>query len=137
MLHLILIPALVTSIAATPALTPSELSPFLRVISASLGPEAAGRVACRDIDVAMQLKKDGLSPDAKAPLAFAVSAAQIKAYLEESKLVVCGDEHGLKEGAAIALFKQAGKPVMAVSVKNANAAGIKLSDALLKIARVE
>jgi len=135
---LFLVPVLVTSLtAAPPGLSPKEMSPFLRVISASLGAEAAGRVACKDIDLAMDLKQDGLSPDAKAPLAFAVNAAQIAEFLGQGKLVVCATEAGLKQGAAIALLKEAGKPVLVVSLKNANAAGITLSDALMKIARVQ
>jgi hypothetical protein len=121
--------------SATPALTPKEMSPFLRVISASVG--TAGRIACRDIDVAMQLKKDGISPDAKAPVAFATSDGQIRDYLAEGKLVVCASEAGIKDGAGIAIFREAGRPVMVVSLKNASAAGFTLSDALLKIARVK
>ena len=133
-----LVPALVTTLAAaSPGLSPKEMCPFLRVISASLGAEAAGRVACRDIDVAMELKHGGLSPDAKAPLAFAASDAQIVEYLAQGKLVVCATEPGLKQGAAIALLKEGGKPVLVVSLKNANAAGVALSDALIKIARVQ
>jgi hypothetical protein len=108
--------------------------PFLKVISASVG--TPGRVACKDIDLSIQFKKDGLSPDAKAPVAFAVSSAQIKAYLADGKLVVCGEELGLKEGASIAVFKENGKPVLVVNLKNAAATGLTLSDALLKIARV-
>ena len=134
----LLVPILVSSLAAvSPGLSPKEMSPFLRVISASLGAEAAGRVACKDIDVAMDLKQDGLSPDAKAPLAFAVSSAQIAEYLAQGKLVVVATELGLKQGAAIALLKEGGKPVLVVSLKNANAAGVALSDALIKIARVQ
>ena len=120
---------------STPLLSPGELTPFLRVISASMG--APGRVACKDIDLSMQLKKDGLSPDAKAPMAFAVSPAQIKTYLADGKLVVCGEEALLKEGASIAIFKEGGKSVMVVSLKNASASGFTLSDTLLKIARAK
>jgi hypothetical protein len=117
----------------TPHLSPAELTPFLRVISASLG--TPGRVACKDIDLSMQLKKDGLSPDGGAPLAWANSGNQIKGYLAGgNRLVVCGEENGLKEGASIAIFKENGKPVLVVSIKNATANGFTLSDALLKIA---
>jgi len=119
--------------ATPPHMTPAELSPFLRVISASMG--TPGRVACKDIDLSMQLKKDGLSPDGGAPLAWANSENQIRSYLAGgNRLVVCGEEKGLQEGASIAIFKQGGKPVLVVSVKNAAANGFTLSDALLKIA---
>lgn len=132
------LPVLLTLLTTSaPALSPHEMIPFLRVISASLGAANAGRVACRDIDVAMQLKKDGLSPDAKAPLAFAASDGQIKDYLAEGKLVVVASELGFKSGAGIAIYRDAGKPVMVVNLKNASAAGFTLSDALLKIAKVK
>jgi hypothetical protein len=128
--------ALLTALAGgAPHLTPGELTPFLRVISASLG--TPGRVACRDIDLSMQFKKDGLSPDARAPVAFAASAEQIKTYLADGKFVVCGEEAGLKLGASIAVFKDKGKPIMVVNRKNAAATGLTLSDALLKIARIQ
>lgn len=120
---------------SAPLLSPGELTPFLRVITASVG--APGRVACKDIDLSMQLKKDGLSPDAKSPVAFANSGGQIKTFLAEGKLVVCGEEAGLKEGASVAVFKQGGRPVMVVSTRNATASGFTLSDALLKIARIQ
>jgi hypothetical protein len=110
------------------------MTPFLKVITSSVG--SPGRVACKDIDLSVQLKKDGLSPDAKAPVAYAVSSAQIKAFLADGKLVVCGEEPGLKEGASIAVFKENGKPVLVVNLKNAAATGLTLSDSLLKIARV-
>ena len=115
----------------TPHLSPAEMTPFLRVISASVG--VPGRVACRDIDISIQLKKDGLSPDATSPVAWAASGSQIATFLTEGKLVVCGRESGLKDGASIAVFKEGGKPVMAVSPRNAALGGFILSDALLKI----
>ena len=127
------IPVLLSILATTsPRLTPAEMTPFLRVISASAG--VPGRVACRDIDIAMQLKKDGLSPDATSPVAWAASANQIKTFLGEGKLVVCGTEPGLKDGASIAIFKEHGKTIMVVSTRNAGLGGFTLSDALLKIA---
>jgi len=119
--------------AAEPQISPGELSPFLRVIANSAG--CPGRIACRDIDEAMQLKKDGLSPDAKAPVAWAASPAQIKAYLAEGKLVVSGDPASFKEGASIVIAKEHGKPVVVIDTRNAAASGVTLSDALMKIAR--
>jgi hypothetical protein len=119
--------------SAEPQISPSELSPFLRVISSAAG--CPGRIACRDIDEAMQMKKDGLSPDAKAPVAWAASPAQIKAYLAEGKLVVSGDPAAFKDGVSIVVAKEHGKPVVVIDTRNAAASGITLSDALMKIAR--
>ena len=123
-----------TAMAATPSVSAAELTPFLKVITASAG--APGRIACRDIDLSMQLKKDGLSPDARSPVAWAASAGQVASYLAEGKLVVAGDAALLSQGAAIAIVKEQGKPVILVNAKNVAASGVTLSDALMKIARV-
>ena len=127
---LVLLAGLSTS---APHISPSELSPFLKVITASAG--APGRIACRDIDEAMQLKKDGLSPDAKSPVAWAANSNQIKAYLAEGKLVVSSDTEDFKAGVSIVIAKENGKPVVFIHTQNAAASGVPLSDALMKIAK--
>lgn len=131
-------PALVlisTALAAAPQVPASELATFLKVISASAG--APGRVACRDLDLAFELKKSGLSPDAKSPLAWAATPDQLRDYLAEGKLVVVGDAALLKEGAGIAILREKGKPVIVVATRNLAATGVKLSDALLRISRLQ
>lgn len=122
-------------LAGSPQVSAGELTPFLKVISASAG--APGRIACRDLDLSMELKKSGLSPDAKAPVAWAANESQLKAFLAEGKLVVAGDAALLAEGAGIAIVKtKGGKPEIHVNSKNVAASGITLSDALLKISKV-
>ena len=134
MIPFLSVPMVISLLATTtPPMSPAELIPFLRVISASMG--TPGRVCVKDIDLSMQLKKDGLSPDGGAPLAWAKNENQVKNYLGDGKrLVACGDEHFLKEGASIAIFKEGGRPVLVLSVKNAAANGFTFSDALLKMA---
>ena len=122
------------AMAGTPSVSAAELTPVLTVITASAG--APGRIACRDIDLSMQLKKDGLSPDAKSPVAWAASAGQVASYLAEGKLVVAGDAALLSQGAGIAIIKEHGKPVILVDSKNVAASGVTRSDALMKIAKV-
>jgi hypothetical protein len=121
--------------AAAPAVSTGELTSFLKVISASAG--APGRIACRDMDLSFELKKNGLSPDAKAPLAWAANEDQLRTFLAEGKLVVGGNAAMLTAGAAIAITKENGKPVILVSAKNVAAAGVTLSDALLKISKLK
>jgi hypothetical protein len=128
---LALVPSLV---AGPPRVSTGELTPFLKVISASAG--APGRIACRDMDLSMQLKQSGLSPDAKSPVAWAANEDQLRAYLAEGKLVVAGDASMLASGASIAIVRDKGKPVILVDKKNLAASGVTLSDALLKIARI-
>jgi hypothetical protein len=111
-----------------------ELATILKVLSASAG--APGRVACRDMDLSLELKRSGLSPDAKSPLAWAASPDQLKDYLAEGKLVVVGSETLLREGAGIAIVREKGKPVIVVATKNVASTGVKLSDAVMRIARL-
>jgi len=122
------------ALAAPPQVAPAELMPFLKVVTASAG--APGRIACRDMDLSMQLKKGGVSPDAKAPVAWAATAEQLKDYLAEGKLVVAGDPAMLKAGAGVAIVLEQGRPVILISLKNVQTSGVTLSDALLKISRV-
>ncbi len=122
------------AMAAPPPVAPGELTPFLKVVTASAG--APGRIACRDMDLAMALKKGGVSPDAKAPVAWAANREQLKDFLAEGKLVVAGDAALLAAGAAVAIVQEKGRPVILVDARNVQASGVTLSDALLKIARV-
>lgn len=122
-------------LAGSPSQVPApELATILKVLSASAG--APGRVACRDLDLSLELKRSGLSPDARSPLAWAASPDQMKEYLAEGKLVVVGSEALLREGAGIAILREKGKPVIVVATKNVANAGVKLSDAVMKIARL-
>ncbi|BDU72997.1 hypothetical protein [Mesoterricola silvestris] len=122
------------AIATPPRIAPPDLMPFLKVVSASAG--APGRIACRDLDLAMRMKQLGLSPDAKAPVAWAATADQLRDYLAEGKLVVAGDAALLEAGAGVAIVLEKGKPTILVNTRNVQASGIVLSDAFLKIARV-
>ena len=132
----ILLPALFLLVASpvTPQVPVGELTPFLKVITASAG--APGRIACRDMDLGLELKRSGLSPDAKSPLAWATNQTQLKDYLAEGKLVVTGDLALLATGAGIAIVKEHGKPVILINAKNVAVSGVTLSDSLLKIAKV-
>ena len=125
---------LTSALAGTPAVSPAELMPFLKVIAASAG--APGRIACKDMDLSMQMKKSGLSPDAKSPLAWAANEDQLRGYLAEGKLVVVGDLALISSGAAIAVVREKGKPGIVVQPKHVASSGLTLSDALLKIARI-
>ena len=133
------VPVLFLTLAAhagSALVTPAELTPFLKVVTASAG--APGRIACRDMDLSMELKKSGLSPDAKAPVAWAANEGQLKAYLAEGKLVVVGDAAMVAGGAGIAIVKgKGGKPEILINAKHVAVSGITLSDALLKISKVQ
>lgn len=131
----ILLPALVafSPLQSADPLSVQELAALLRVLSAQAG--FAGRIACRDLDMTMQLKKDGLSTDPRSAIAWAANADQARAYRAEGKFVVCSDLALFKEGAALAIVRESGKMGLVLHTANAQGTGVTLSDAILKVAK--
>lgn len=129
-------PALV---AAAPRLSTRELGGFLKLIAASAGASAQGRMDCLDDDVAAELKDRGVALDVRAPIAYADGLVQVRTFSATDKLIVCGDKALLRDGATVAIVKEAGKPVVYIDSarkKHFEEAGITFSDVLLKIAKV-
>lgn len=116
------------------ALSTSELAGFLKPLSANAG--SPGRIACKDVDMAMALKKQGISLDPRASAAWATTTEQVKTYLGEGKFVICPDPKLLEEGASLAIVRRQGHPVLLLHAKNAKTSGVQLSDNLMKIAQL-
>jgi hypothetical protein len=129
-----IIPALVLSMATPAPPTVEELAPYLKMLCAQAG--SPGRVACRDADMAMALKKEGVSLDARSGVAWASSSAQARAFAQDGKFVVVGEEQLLADGASLALTREGGRILLLLHRKNSQATGVPLSDALLKLARM-
>lgn len=115
-------------------LSVQELAGFLKVISANAG--SPGRIACRDIDMAMALKKSGISTDVRSVAAWAVDASQTRTYATEGKFIICPNPTLLREGASLAILREQGHPVLLLHAGHAKATGVQLSDNLMKIARI-
>lgn len=124
---------LVLAAQLPPGLTPADLSRILSVLAQQAG--APGRVACRDIDITMQLENDGISTDPRSPVAWASDAGQARAYAEARKFVVCGQESLLASGGCLAITRRNGKVELVLHLANSKASGVQLSDSLLKAAR--
>lgn len=131
----LLIPALVTSVPLQAADSPTveELAALLRVLTAQAG--FAGRIACRDLDMTVQLKKVGLSTDYRSSIAWAATADQARAYRAEGKFVVCADPALFKDGAAMAIVRENGQMGLVLHAANSQSTGVTLSDAILKVAK--
>lgn len=112
----------------------AELAKYLRLVASNAG--CPGRIACKDVDIAMQLKKDGISVDARSSVAWASSGEQVRTFLEEHKFIICSDPEFLQRGASLAIFHEQGKLVLALHMKNARATGVQLSPDLIKVARI-
>ncbi len=109
-----------------------EAAKFLMILASSAGSE--GRVACKELDMVIQLKKQEISVDAKANVAWAFSQAQTKFYLGEKKLVVCSSRKLFADGGAIAFERINGKLTIFCNLANLEKSGVHLPESFLRIA---
>lgn len=126
--------ALVVALAPAPLaggeVPVEEAAKFLLILATSAGSE--GRVACKELDMVIQLKKQAISVDAKAHVAWAFTAEQTKFYAAESKLVVCNHRKLLEAGGAIAFERIHGRLTVFVHPANLGRSGVKLPDSFLR-----
>jgi len=109
-----------------------EAAKFLRILATTSGSE--GRVACKELDMVIQMKKQGISVDAKANVAWAFTSAQTKFYVEEKKLVVCSSRKLFAEGGAIAFERINGRLIILYHQGNLDKSGIHLPESFLRLA---
>lgn len=135
MRHAALLSFCLPALCATPPAPPVEiLAAHLKRLSALAG--LPDRIACRDVDMAMALKREGIGIDPRSPVAWAATAAQARAFRAEGRFVVCADPALLPEGAALVLRLQGGQLRMDLHRAHAVASGLPLSDTLLKGVRL-
>jgi hypothetical protein len=109
-----------------------EAARLLLILAASAGSE--GRVACKELDMVIQLKKQEISVDAKANIAWAFTPAQTKFYLDEKKLVVCNSRKLFANGGAIAFERVNNRLVIFYNLANLEKSGVHLPDTFLRSA---
>jgi hypothetical protein len=109
-----------------------EAAKFLRILATNSGSE--GRVACKELDMVIQMKKQGISVDAKANVAWAFTPSQTRFYLEEKKLVVCSSRKLFAEGGAIAFERINGRLTILYHQANLDKSGVHLPDSFLRLA---
>jgi hypothetical protein len=109
-----------------------EAAKYLLILATSAGSE--GRVACKELDMVIQLKKQEISVDAKANVAWAFTPAQTKFYLGEKKLVVCSSRKLFVDGGAIAFERINGRLTVFYNPANLEKSGIHLPDSFLRSA---
>ena len=134
------IPALVSPVLVVMAAMPlaadgvsvEEAAKFLLILASSAGSE--GRVACKELDMVIQLKKQEISVDAKANVAWAFSPSQTKFYLGEKKLVVCSSRKLFADGGAIAFERINGRLTVFYHPANLEKSGVRLPDSFLRTA---
>ena len=130
MIRLLLLGAATASVAQ--GISVEEATKYLVILAASAGSE--GRVACKELDMVVRLKKQGISVDAKANIAWAFSPDQAKFYAEGNKLVVCNTRKLFASGSAVAFERINGRLTVFVHKENLERTGVKLPDSFLQSA---
>jgi hypothetical protein len=110
-----------------------EAARHLLTIAAASGFQ--GRIACRDLDMSVALKKQGISTDPRSSIAWVASPAHIALYGPERKLLLCGDRALLDQGAAIALVSEGGRLVIYLNLKHASQASVQVPESILRLAK--
>ncbi|MBI1752243.1 MAG: hypothetical protein HY014_04835 [Acidobacteria bacterium] len=109
-----------------------EAAKYLLILAASAGSE--GRVACKELDMVAQLKKQEISVDAKARVAWSFTPEQTRFYAEQGKLVVCNSRKVFPEGGIIAFERVGGRLTVFVHRTNLGRSGVSLPESFLKMA---
>lgn len=130
------IAALVAVLPAAPLLAEGvpveEAAKFLLILAGSAGSE--GRVACRELDMVIQLKKADISVDAKANVAWSFTSDQTRFYAGQGKLVVCSSRKLFADGGAIAFERIGGRLTVFVHQANLKGSGVSLPESFLRMA---
>lgn len=133
-LNTLVIPALVA--IHTPPLRAadvpvSEAAKLLLILANSAGSE--GRVACKELDMVIQLKKQDISVDAKANVAWAFTPEQTRTYAGQGKLVVCSSRKLFAEGGVIAFERINGRLTVFVHQGNLAKNAVTLPESFLRM----
>jgi hypothetical protein len=127
----VLLVAAITPLVAEGVPVP-EAAKFLLILANSAGSE--GRVACKELDMVMQLKKSEISVDAKANVAWSFTSDQTKFYAGQGKLVVCSNRKLFADGGAIAFERISGRLTIFIHQANLGRSGVTLPDSFLRMA---
>ena len=109
-----------------------EAAKFLLILAGSAGSE--GRVACKELDMVFQLKKQDISVDAKANVAWSFTSEQTRFYAGQGKLVICNNRKLFVDGGAIAFERIGGRLTIFVHQVNLGRSGITLPESFLRAA---
>jgi hypothetical protein len=128
--------ALSLLVLASPSLLRAEGVPveeaarFLLILASAA--HSDGRIACKEMDMAVQLKKRDISVDARANVAWAFTPEQTRFYAGQNKLVVCSSRKFIPEGAAIAFERTNGRLTIFYNPANLEKCGVQLPDTFLR-----
>jgi hypothetical protein len=129
-LSLLILAGLPGPVLHAQSVSAEEAVKFLLILASAANSE--GRVACKELDMAMQLKKREISVDAKANVAWAFTPEQTRFYAGQNKLVVCSSRKFFTEGGAIAFERANGRLTIFYNPANLEKSGIRIPDSFLR-----
>lgn len=115
-------------------LAPTPLSRLIKAIAANTG-DGAARVACGDTELSRIMKREGLQVDGDARVAWAGTEAEVKAFSQAGKLVLCPNPDWVRSGAAIVVQVDGGKPVYYIYTDQVKLSGIYVRAAVFHYAK--
>jgi hypothetical protein len=106
---------------------------IIRVIAAASG---SAKVGCADKEIAGELSGLGLATDPEAKVCWAGNEKEVVRLAGLHRLVLCGNQDWLGQGASVALTAEGGRPSIYLQMKNLGGTGITLPDSIVKISKV-
>ena len=113
-------------------LAPETQAKFLKILLSSTGQFG---FACADPGFKAKLEANGIAVSPGFKMAWAESEAEVKSLKAAGKLVIVPKLAWLKDGGAIAMVEEDGKPQIYLSSANVKASGMTLSDTIVKISK--
>lgn len=115
-------------------LAPTPLSRLVKAIAANAG-EGLAVVACEDSELVRVMKREGLRVDDKAPVAWAGSEGEVRAFAQAGKLVLCANPEWVRSGAAIVVQVDGGRPIYYVYTDQVKRSGVYVRAAIFHYAK--
>lgn len=106
---------------------------LLKIIASGAG---STKVACREDALKAALEGAGVGVDGAAKIAWTNSPGEVRMLKSTGRLVVCGRQDLLTQGAGIAIVEDGGRPKIMLNSMNIKASGVQISDAILKAASI-
>jgi len=113
-------------------LPPETQAKFLKILLSSIGQFG---FACSDAGFKGKLEAAGIAVAPGFKMAWAATEAEVKALKAAGKLVIVPALALLKDGGALAIVDEAGKPQIYINAAHVKASGMVLSDTIVKMAK--
>ena len=131
--------ALLIGLMAMPAwsqeVPPNVEAKILKVLATSLE-GGTPSVSCKTFELKKECVLQGVPLADGGSLVWVTSAAEAKTASQQGKLAVCGNLDLLAAGATLAIVSEGGRPSIYVNTANLARSQAKLSDSVMKIAKV-